>query len=207
MGGMYLLLFGLVRRGSQTIVTRSGSFTTAWPSCPTLLERNAQLDAKVRGAAARTTALNERFLRRIATDLHDGPGQDLGFALMRFEAIDSRYEQCDRGPRRRRHAAGRLPGGSFRARIRARRPAVDLGGLAAAGNHDLSINEIAGRAVRDYERKTGVKVALVTADDPSRPPFPSRSRSIDCCRNPWPTDFGTPAVSINASRCPMAADN
>ena len=60
---------------------------TAWASSRRCWRANAQLDAKVRRAAARTTALNEQFLRRVAADLHDGPAQDLGFALMRLESM------------------------------------------------------------------------------------------------------------------------
>lgn len=89
------MLFGLVRRGSQTIAKQRRELHEQVAELSTLLNRNVQLDARVRGAAARTTARNERFLRRISTDLHDGPGQDLGFALMRLETIAGR---CQRAP-------------------------------------------------------------------------------------------------------------
>ena len=165
MAGMYLLLFGLVRRGSQTIAHQERELHHRVAELSTLLERNAQLDARVRGAAARTTALNERFLRRIAADLHDGPGQDLGFALMRFEAITNRYERMRNHP----GAAATLQD-DFRAVHSGLESALaDLrsisAGLLLPEINDLSINEIAARAVRDYERKTGVKVTLVTAED------------------------------------------
>ena len=205
MGGMYLLLFGLVRRGSQTIAQQERELQDRVAELSTLLERNAQLDARVRGAAARTTALNERFLRRIAADLHDGPGQDLGFALMRFEAIASRYSKQSR-------ANPALPT-TLQEDFQAVRSGLEsaLGdlrsisaGLLLPEINDLSINEIAGRAVRDYERKTGVKVALVTAGDPRRG-LPSRQdHPVSIAAGiAWPTDFGTPAASINASRLPI----
>ena len=76
-----------MRRGSQTIVTQQQELHDRVGELSGLLAANAQLDAKVRRAAARTTALNEQFLRRVAADLHDGPAQDLGFALMRLESM------------------------------------------------------------------------------------------------------------------------
>jgi signal transduction histidine kinase len=154
MGVMYLLLFGLVRRGSQTIIRQRRELSGKVAELSTLLARNEQLDARVRGAAARTTALNERFLPRIAADLHDGPGQDLGFALMRLEAIASRYQQNDLEAIRTglESALGDLRSISA--------------GLLLPEINDLSTNEIAGRALRDYERKTGAKVTLATTGDP-----------------------------------------
>ena len=38
-----------------------------------LLRQNQELGERVRGAAARTGALTERFLRRFSAELHDGP--------------------------------------------------------------------------------------------------------------------------------------
>jgi signal transduction histidine kinase len=51
-----------------------------------LLRQNEELDERVRRAALRTAALNERFLRRVSAKLHDGPAQDLGFALIKLES-------------------------------------------------------------------------------------------------------------------------
>ena len=44
----------------------------------------------MRVAADRATTLNERALRRISADLHDGPGQTLSLALMRLDALRER---------------------------------------------------------------------------------------------------------------------
>jgi hypothetical protein len=84
---MYLLIFGLVRRGSQTIDAQRGQLNRKVDELSGLAAQNKQLHEKVRRAAVRTTALNERFLRRISADLHDGPGQDLALALMRIDTL------------------------------------------------------------------------------------------------------------------------
>ena len=78
---MYLLMFGLVRRGSETIDAQRRQLSDKVAELSALVKQNAVLHDKVRRAAVRAASLNERFLRRIATDLHDGPAQDLALAL------------------------------------------------------------------------------------------------------------------------------
>jgi signal transduction histidine kinase len=118
----------------------------------------------VRRAAARTTALNERFLRRISADLHDGPGQDLGLALLRFESLADVCRDCP-SP-----ASRSSPTDDFRAVHSALQSALtDLraisAGLQLPEIELFNIDEVAARAVRDYERKTNAKVRLTTAGD------------------------------------------
>ena len=51
-----------------------------------LLDQNETLRHRLVLAATRSTALNERFLRRLSAELHDGPAQDLGFALLKLDS-------------------------------------------------------------------------------------------------------------------------
>lgn len=90
--GMYLLLAGFVRRASNTISRQQGELGAQVQQLQDLVDRNAELDERVRRAAARTTALNERILRRISAELHDGPAQELGLALLRLDHILARVE-------------------------------------------------------------------------------------------------------------------
>ncbi len=161
---MYLLLFVMVRRGSQTIDQQRRELNEKLAQLTALNVQNEQLHDRVRRAAASTTALNETFLRRISADLHDGPGQDLAFALMRFESINDVCSKCPGGE------DGRL---SVIAALRPINSAVESAladlrsisaGLRMPEIEQLSINEITARAIRDYESKTGAKVALVAAD-------------------------------------------
>ena len=162
---MYLLIFGLVRRGSQTIDVQRRQLGDKVTELSALAVQNSQLHSNVRRAAARTTALNERFLRRISADLHDGPGQDLSFALMRFESIAGICSNCPR-PGDGLHS----PGDHFREAHTALRSALtDLRsislGLQLPEIDRLRSNEVAARAVRDFEEKTGAKVTLSTANE------------------------------------------
>lgn len=160
--GMYLLLFALVRRGSQTIEAQQGELNNKVAQLTGLVAQNEHLHDRVRRAAGRTAALNEVFLRRISADLHDGPGQDMGLALMQFESVGSSCMVCP-GKTHRLFSTSE----EFKAIRTAMQSALtDLraisAGLQLPEIEKLSPCEIAARAIRDYERKTGATVALNT---------------------------------------------
>ncbi len=168
---MYLLLFGLVRRGSRTIVAQREELTSRVDELSGLAQANAGLAAKVKRAAARTAALNEGLLRRVAADLHDGPAQDLGFAQMRLEAMGKPLS-----PEATSTAVARTD-------IEAVRAALDLAmkdlraicaGLQLPDLERLSVREVAERVVRDYERKTRAEVALEFTGDAGEVALPIR---------------------------------
>jgi signal transduction histidine kinase len=158
---MYLLLFALVRRGSQTIEAQQGQLNGKVTQLTALLAQNKELHDKVRLAAGRTAALNEVFLRRISSDLHDGPCQDMGLALMQFEALSVACQGEVHGPFSSSEAFG-----SIRTALRS--ALADLraisAGLQLPEIDPLSLGEIAARAIRDYERKTGAVVTLSMAN-------------------------------------------
>lgn len=167
---MMMLLFGVVRRGSRTIAAQRHELDTRVSELSALLATNSRLDARVRRAAAETSSLNERFLRRIAADLHDGPAQDLGFAQMRLGAM----AESAAGP-------GRETAAVPVADLAAVRTAVDTAmadlrsisaGMQLPDLEPLSPSEVAARAVRDYERKTGVTVGWTANNEPRTAPLP-----------------------------------
>jgi len=159
----YLLLAGLVSRASNTIVAQQSE----------LLEKatqNAHLHNQVRQAAAHSTALNERFLRRISTDLHDGPGQDLSLALLRIGSLAKSYQyhaipEADRqegmADFRRVHTALE----SALAELR-----HISAGLQSPEIETLSVLETIGQAIGNYERKTQCRVSLTIGSLPDKTP-------------------------------------
>ena len=82
----YLVLHGIVRQASVTIDRQQTALRQQVGELSSLLAQNAALHQRVSAAAARTTTLNERSLRRIGADLHDGPAQMLSLALLRLDA-------------------------------------------------------------------------------------------------------------------------
>lgn len=82
--GAYLLLTNMVRRGSDTILRQKTELGLQVNQLGTLLGQNQDLHERVQRAATRTTALNERYLRRISAELHDGPAQELSLVLLQL---------------------------------------------------------------------------------------------------------------------------
>jgi signal transduction histidine kinase len=169
---MYLLIFGVVRRGSQTIDAQQRQLSDQISKLSAVVAQNTQLHERVQRAAVRTTALNERFLRRIAADLHDGPGQDLALALMRFETIADTNGACPvcgagHGYTRENCRAIYTSLQSALTELRA----ISLG-LQLPEIERLQSTEVAERAVRDFARKTSTNVALATPDQPAELPLP-----------------------------------
>ena len=118
---IYLSLVVLVRSGSRTIVRQRDTLQHQLEEYEALLQSNKELHERLRSSAARATALNEQFLRRIAAELHDGPGQEIGYALLTLEGHRSPYrrgsadEYLRRVERRIGPVAGRYQIDIFRA--------------------------------------------------------------------------------------------
>jgi signal transduction histidine kinase len=176
---MYLLLARIVKQASDTIVEQRETLRDNIAQLTTLLEQNERLNERVRRAAARTTALNERYLRRISAELHDGPAQALALALLRFDAVMNERNNSGKGgdPERTRTArAGEGPdAGSSDNRIENLEEIEEMEamlthalreirtiatGLRLPELQRLSLAETVTRVVRVHERNTGTSVAL-----------------------------------------------
>ena len=95
---IYLLLAAFVQRASNTSARQQRALADHVVRLTELLRQNQELHGRVRGAAARTTALNERFLRRISAELHDGPAQDISLALLRLDDVAAHCGSDGGGP-------------------------------------------------------------------------------------------------------------
>ncbi|WP_158558896.1 sensor histidine kinase [Rhodoferax lacus] len=167
MTATYLCLFFLVRRGSHTIDAQQSELSEQVDQLTVLNARNVELQARVIDAAERATALNENFLARVSADIHDGPGQDLGFALMQLKNMDDACANPDTG------VAPLRPEGVQSLRLtqvaiesalkdlRAMSADIELPDITR-----LELCEIAARVVRDLQVKTGVSADLVVAELP-----------------------------------------
>ncbi len=169
---MYLLLAALIRRASNTIVIQQQQLREKVSQLTILLAQNEHLHERVARAAERTTALNERFLHRIAADLHDGPGQGLSLALMRMQTLAEMCSICQSaigGDHTVAEEFGMLQQGLQSALQDMRSIAK---GLHLPDIDELSLADIARRAVRDYERTSGVTVELTMQSVPDDAPLP-----------------------------------
>lgn len=158
---MYLLLAGFIQRASTTIARQQDELSAQVERLTQVLAHNAELDERVRRAAARTTALNERFLRRISAELHDGAAQDLGLALLQLDNVIARAE-----------ARRATPGGNEEREERDLAGVKDsithalqevrstLTGLGVPHLQPLTLAETMSRVVYAHERRTGTTVQL-----------------------------------------------
>jgi signal transduction histidine kinase len=80
-------LFVIVARGSRLIARQRGVLKDKVDELSQLLSQNRTLRRRVEQASQRTAGLNERYLRRISADLHDGPAQLVAYALLRLDSI------------------------------------------------------------------------------------------------------------------------
>lgn len=147
----YLILSGLVRRGSQTIDRQDAELRVQVRRLETLLAHNRDLHGRVQRAASRTVAMNEQFLRRVASDLHDGPAQELSHALLRLDTLTHGL------PEGQLRDVGAIEQALRAALSEMRTLAKDL---RLPELDPLTLPEVVARAVRDHQRRTGTPVEL-----------------------------------------------
>ncbi len=163
---MYLLLAGFVQRTSDTIAGQQKELSHQVTRLTDLLAQNEELHERVRRAASRTTALNERFLRRISADLHDGPAQDLGLALLKLDRVIARSEQTGGTDGALDLTAISQSLGHAMQEVRAISTGLGLPQL-----QNLTVTETVGRVVRTHERRTSSSVEVALQDLPEQAPL------------------------------------
>ena len=151
---MYLLLVGMVNGASSTITRQNRNLRD-------LLERNAELGERVRMAAASKAETDEQVMVRLGHELHDGPAQDLGLALLRLDDLRQTCATC---------ATVTKPPQDFEAI----RDAMDRGlrelrdiasGLRLPELQALSIERVVARAIDEHRRKSGMNVQFSSTVD------------------------------------------
>jgi len=152
---LYSGLYALVYRASHTIRGQRSDLQAQLVRLQQLLAENRSIHLRLQQAGAQTASLSELSLRRIAADLHDGPAQDLAFALL---MLDEPGAPAGADPSA---APGRLRTSLQRAMCTLRDIA---GGLVVPGMAALSLADVVRRAAADSTQKSGVAVA-VDADD------------------------------------------
>jgi signal transduction histidine kinase len=151
---IYLLLAGLVKRGSDTIDRH--------------LRELAILHDRLRRAGARTTALNEQGLRRVSADLHDGPGQVLALALLKLDQLSATTE-CAHCTSTRAEDVELIRGALQESLTELRAIAA---GLRLPHMETGDLGGFIERIVHDHRRRTGCPVHAVIVGVPREVPLP-----------------------------------
>ncbi len=164
---IYLALIGFVRWTSDTIERQGTALTRQVTRLTELLTQNGELQTRLQRAAANTAAVNERFLRRISAELHDGPVQELGAALLRIDRVMGQEQAC----------LAIVPDNPCGEQLSAIQASLQnaiqevrtlASGLALPQLEAMSLAEVLERVVSSHERRTGTRVKLTAAGLPDQ---------------------------------------
>lgn len=146
----FLALFGIVRSGGRTIDRQNRELSAKLGELARVSAQNEMLRERARAAALRASETNERYMRRISAELHDGPAQALALASLRFDAL----APGTGSPEKQREAAELKA--SLDEALR------DVRNLC----HGLTLPELEGRSIAEtleiaasaHERRSGARV-------------------------------------------------
>lgn len=168
---MLSILFGIVRNGSQTIAAQEQALRDRIDELSALLAQNESLHQRVDEIHRRSVETNDLVLRRIGSELHDGPAQLISLALLRLDALRPKSS----GP------AGAVPMDDFE---RIHSALIDSlaeirnmsAGLTLPELDSVTPAEALALAARTHERRTGTTVACELAALP-----PHLSNALKAC--------------------------
>ena len=169
--GMYLLLGGFVQRASNMIGRQRGELAVQVSRLTELLAQNAELHERVQRAATRTTTLHERILRRIGAELHDGPAQDLGLALLRLDHVGAGAGALTPGSDLGTRAASDLDIVQHSVGHALQEVRAISAGMGLPELNPLSLAETLARVVRTHERRTHTRVQVRAGPLPEQAPL------------------------------------
>ena len=148
---MYGLLFGIVHAGGRLIRRQANELRARVFELSRLLAQNETLRARVTRATRRTTELNEQSLRRLSAELHDGPAQALGLALLRLDALGGSDTTASGDGAELERIRDTLQDALSEIRQLCR-------GLSLPELKGIDMEQALGRAVTSHRRRTGTEV-------------------------------------------------
>jgi signal transduction histidine kinase len=174
-GGLSLLmlgaLIGIVRRGSRIIISQQQALSERVADLSRSLALNEELRQRVADANRRSSESNERFLRRVSAELHDGPVQLIGLVLLRLDGLNAPAQSRD----------AECVGETIEVIRGALREALSeirglSSGLALPELENLSFDDAVELAVTNHERRSGTAVSVNFSETP-----PGIPTSIKTC--------------------------
>jgi signal transduction histidine kinase len=162
-------LFRMMQTAGAQIEQQQRVITEQKAEAGRLVARNEALSKLVDMIHRRSMDHNERLLRRIGSDLHDGPAQHLALVLLRLDELAPGTDtSAESGP------------GSEEALQTIRRATSDAlkeirhisAGLALPELQKISLTDALGIAVRAHQRATGTRVETALGNLPARLPLP-----------------------------------
>jgi signal transduction histidine kinase len=171
---IYVLLATFIQRISNTVRRQQRKLSDQVTRLTEVVQQNQELHERVRGAAARTAALNERFLRRFSAELHDGPAQEISLALLRLDhlAALAGAGQCDGSVKAEIDRELEVIQGSLRRSLKDVR--ATSSGLLLPHLGGLTVAQTLEHVVRGHQRRTGLAAEIVQRDLPAQAPLATK---------------------------------
>ncbi len=170
---MVALQYLIVRRGSRTIEEQRASLAERISELSRLLAENDQLRQRADRANRRVTEVNERYLRQIGADLHDGPVQLLGMAVLRLDVLQQVVEEG--APAIADEANGEIAVLQDALRDTLVEIRSLSAGLAPPEIESMSLQAILEMIGRRHERRTGMPVVCDVDGLPDEVPLAIKS--------------------------------
>jgi hypothetical protein len=145
-------LFGIVRRGSATIEQQRVRLEQRAEEAERVSEEIRVLRDRARIASLRMTDFNERLTRGIGADLHDGPAQLIGFAVLQLEPLRQARSKAER------EEAVQAIGGTLDEALKEIR--LIARSLLVPDIESLDLDQVIARAVKLHEARTGTQVEV-----------------------------------------------
>ncbi|KFG68276.1 ATP-binding protein [Microvirga sp. BSC39] len=124
-----------------------------------LLRQNSLLKGRIERAARKATEDNERLLRRMGYDLHDGVAQLISLALLRLDKIKSSPQESDNLHRIHKALSDAL--GDIRHICK---------GLLLPEVRSMTLEEALLFMIRSHERRTGTTIECMVSELPKEAP-------------------------------------
>jgi signal transduction histidine kinase len=201
---IYLLLATFIQGVSNTVRRQQRELSDQVVRLTEVVRQNQELHERVRGAAARTAALNERFLRRLSAELHDGPAQEISLALLRLDHLAALAGSSDGDGSVEPEIERELEviQGSLRRSLKDVR--ATSSGLLLPHLGALTVEQTLEHVVRGHQRRTGLAAEIVQHDLPEQAPLATKIalyRIIqEALNNAWRhADGATPTVTVTGS--------
>ncbi|WP_104668756.1 sensor histidine kinase [Ensifer adhaerens] len=146
-------LFVIVHRGSATIERQRLRLEQRAQEAERVSEEICVLRDRARIASLRMTDFNERLTRGIGADLHDGPAQLIGFAVLQMEPLRLARSKAER------EEALLTIGGTLDEALKEIR--LIARSLLLPDIENLDLDQVVARVVKLHEARTGTLVEIV----------------------------------------------
>jgi signal transduction histidine kinase len=152
-------LFGIVGGASRTIDRQKLELQKRITELQNLLSQNRDLRMRIERSSQRALEVNEQHLRRLGAELHDGPAQLLGLALLRLDTLE-RSAASAKGNGAEARTQSNTDASTIRTALRdalgeIRNISV---GLSLPALDQLSMGATLQAAVRDHVRRSNTTV-------------------------------------------------